>query len=67
MHFMQVVVRALADEQKSGLNKLTVTAVEDHPVQSWVKAGQPFGQKVSHVQDRYYKTTQTKCAEELKR
>jgi hypothetical protein len=65
MHFMQVAVRALVDAQKAGLDTTSVTAVEDHPVQSWVKAGMPFGQKVSSTQASYYQVTQKKYAEEL--
>jgi hypothetical protein len=65
MHFMQVAVRALADGQKAGLDTATVTAVENSPLYSWVKAGMPFGQKVSSTQAYYYQATQKKYAEEL--
>jgi hypothetical protein len=63
MHFMQVAVRALADGD--GVDMSTVTAVQINPAQSWIKAGQPFGQKVSHTQACYYRVTQKKYAEEL--
>lgn len=65
IHFMQVAVRALAEV--GGVDMSTVTAVEDDPAQSWLKAGQPFGQKVSHTQACYYQVTQKKYAEELNR
>jgi hypothetical protein len=67
MHFMQVAVRALVDAQKSGVDTASVTATEDHPVQSWVKAGMPFGQRVTSTQASYYQVTQRKYAEELER
>jgi hypothetical protein len=67
MHFMQVAVRALADDQRGGVDMSTVTAVEDNPAQSWIKAGQPFGQKVSRTQACYYRVTQKKYAEEFNR
>lgn len=67
MHFMQVAVRALADAQKAGVDTTSVAAVEDNPVQSWVKAGMHFGQKVSSAQANYYQITQKKYAEELDR
>ena len=54
MHFMQASVRALVDEQNVGVEMTSTTDVEDNAIQSWVKAGQPFGQKSSSNQVHYY-------------
>ena len=67
MYFMQVAVRPMADAQKAGLDTTSVKAVEDNPMQSWVKAVMPFGRKASNTQDCYYYATQEKHAEELGR
>ena len=67
MIFMQVAVKAMAEAQKVGWDTTSVTAVEDNPVQSWVKVVMSFGQKVSSTQACYYQATQKKYAEELGR